>query len=407
MRADRARAAHPRWPAAAAWRHTRTERPPRGVSAAARFPAVFMRGGTSRALFFHRDGPARDRASAGPRSSWPRSAAPTRTAGSSTASAAASRRSQGRRDRRRPAPDADVDYTFAQVDVDDAAVDYRGNCGNISSAVGPFAIDEGLVRAREPRPPWCASTTPTRRRSSSPTCPCRPARRRSRGTSSSPASPGAGARIALDFLDPGGAVHGPAAARPAAARGRSTGIAASLVDATNPMVFVRAADLGLDRHRAPEELDADAALRARLERIRAAAAVRDGHRAHARRAAQRGRAEDRHGGAAGGVSNAGRRPWTSDAVDLVAASSRWASVHRAFALTGAMCLAVAAHLARHARRRGAGASPRGGRRPYRPPVRRPPDRRRDHAGTRGAPVAQTVTVYRTARRLMEGAVLVP
>src|ERR1700736_1878187 len=44
-------------------------------------------------------------------------------------------------------PDADVDYTFAQVAVTSAAVDYSGNCGNMSSAVGPFAVDEGLVKA--------------------------------------------------------------------------------------------------------------------------------------------------------------------------------------------------------------------------------------------------------------------
>src|SRR6201997_5607308 len=42
---------------------------------------------------------------------------------------------------------ADVDYTFAQVSIKDAAVDYSGNCGNMSSAVGPFAVDEGLVTA--------------------------------------------------------------------------------------------------------------------------------------------------------------------------------------------------------------------------------------------------------------------
>src|SRR3989442_8601753 len=43
--------------------------------------------------------------------------------------------------------DADVDYTFAQVSVTCAAVDYSGNCGNMSSAVGPFAVDEGLMKA--------------------------------------------------------------------------------------------------------------------------------------------------------------------------------------------------------------------------------------------------------------------
>src|SRR2546429_9346449 len=46
-------------------------------------------------------------------------------------------------------PDADVDYTFAQVEVAKAIVDYKGNCGNCSSSVGPFAIDEGLVKAVE------------------------------------------------------------------------------------------------------------------------------------------------------------------------------------------------------------------------------------------------------------------
>src|SRR6202167_582883 len=46
--------------------------------------------------------------------------------------------------------DADVDYTFGQVSFETGFVDYGGNCGNISSAVGPFAIDEGLVEPVEP-----------------------------------------------------------------------------------------------------------------------------------------------------------------------------------------------------------------------------------------------------------------
>ena len=46
-------------------------------------------------------------------------------------------------------PDADVDYTFAQVSVDKAVVSYGGNCGNISSGVGPFAIEKKLVPVLE------------------------------------------------------------------------------------------------------------------------------------------------------------------------------------------------------------------------------------------------------------------
>ena len=47
-------------------------------------------------------------------------------------------------------PDADVDYLFAQVSVDKPVVSYKGNCGNILSAVGPFAVERGLVKAKEP-----------------------------------------------------------------------------------------------------------------------------------------------------------------------------------------------------------------------------------------------------------------
>ncbi|WP_196884934.1 PrpF domain-containing protein [Aureivirga sp. CE67] len=47
-------------------------------------------------------------------------------------------------------PDADIDYTFGQAEILKANIDYRANCGNISSAVGPFAIAEGYVKAVEP-----------------------------------------------------------------------------------------------------------------------------------------------------------------------------------------------------------------------------------------------------------------
>ena len=46
--------------------------------------------------------------------------------------------------------DADVDYTFAQVGIENNTVGYTGNCGNISAGVGPFAIDEGLVKEKRP-----------------------------------------------------------------------------------------------------------------------------------------------------------------------------------------------------------------------------------------------------------------
>ena len=58
-------------------------------------------------------------------------------------------------------PDADVDYTFAQVAIRSCSVDYSGNCGNMSSAVGPFAVDEGLVKSNGGEAVVCIHNTNT------------------------------------------------------------------------------------------------------------------------------------------------------------------------------------------------------------------------------------------------------
>jgi 2-methylaconitate cis-trans-isomerase PrpF len=110
-----------------------------------KIPAVFMRGGTSRALFFREadlpsDGAARDRiilAALGSPDRYGRQL-DGMGGGISSLSKVAIIGPPTR-------PDAEVNYTFGQVGVTDAIVDYTGNCGNISSAVGPYAIDEALV----------------------------------------------------------------------------------------------------------------------------------------------------------------------------------------------------------------------------------------------------------------------
>src|SRR5450759_547050 len=111
-----------------------------------RIPAVFMRGGTSKAVVLHERDLPRDRAlwdeiflaAIGSPDSYGRqldgmgggisSLSKVCVVGPSTR------------------PDADIDYTFAQVQVKEAKVDFSGNCGNMSSAMGPFAVDERLVK---------------------------------------------------------------------------------------------------------------------------------------------------------------------------------------------------------------------------------------------------------------------
>lgn len=378
----------------------------------AKIRSVFMRGGTSRALFFRsEDLPAdpalRDRiflAALGSPDPYRRQLDGLGGGYSSTSKVAIiSPASQ---------PGVDVDYTFAQVGVDKPQVDYRGNCGNISSAVGPYAIDEGLVRSIvEPTTAVTFFNTNTAKRIVA-HVPVEDGQAAVEGDFELAGVAGTGARIKLDFLDPGGAVTG---------RLLPTGhvqdeldapglepIRASLVDATNPMVFVRAADLGLTGTEKPAALDANADLAAKLERIRAAAAVRMGIAPDLTTAIERSPAVpkialvappadyvDISGSAVAGTS-----------VDLVALVISMGQVHRAFALTAAMCLAVAAHVpgtvvAEAARPLAPGQDVRIGHPSGVLPIAATVEARPDGYN------AVKTSVYRTARRLMEGWIRVP
>ena len=173
-------------------------------------------------------------------------------------------------------PDADVDYTFGQVAVHRAQIDWSGNCGNMSSAIGPFAVDEGLVEAAAPEGVVLIHNTNTGKLIRA-RFPVEDGRAAVEGDTVIPGVSGAGAPVDLEFLDPGGA--GTGALLPtgnvldvleAEGVGR---VPASLVDAANPFVFVDADDVGITGSEAPAALDARPEVMDRLERLRAAAAV--------------------------------------------------------------------------------------------------------------------------------------
>ena len=243
----------------------------------------------------------------GIRSSSPSWARPTRTAVSSTAWAAASRRC--RRSAwwlRRAAPDADIDYTFAQISVKDASVDYSGNCGNMSSAIGPFAIEEGLVPRRRTGRRSSASTTPTRRKIIVSRFPMRTGARVTEGDLAIDGVAGTSAPVRLEFTDPGGAKTG---------RLLPTGraldildipglgpIEATLVDAANPCVFVRGARPRQDRQGAARRARARRRVPRDARRRSAARLCRHGPRAGSRR--RRARPERADGGDGGGAPQA-------------------------------------------------------------------------------------------------------
>jgi 2-methylaconitate cis-trans-isomerase PrpF len=173
-------------------------------------------------------------------------------------------------------PDADVDYTFGQVSINKPYVDYSGNCGNISSAVGPFAIDEGLVRCQEGITTVRIHNTNTGKLiiADVPTVDGKAA---VLGDCVCDGVPGTGAMIMLDYSDTTGAVTNkllptgnPTDVLDIPGFGK---IEASLVDVANPMVFVRAKDLGLTGIETPQQVNSNPELLKTLESIRGTAAV--------------------------------------------------------------------------------------------------------------------------------------
>lgn len=171
--------------------------------------------------------------------------------------------------------DADVDYTFGQVSIDTEFVDYGGNCGNISSAVGPFAIDEGLVEPREP-----VTTVRIHLTNSNnilvAEVPVKNGRAAVDGDFSIDGCPGTGAKITLDWSDTVGAITGkllPTGNTKDCIRVGGKGYPVSIVDAANPLVFIHASSFGMKGTESPSEIEADKTLMNTIEKIRGEASV--------------------------------------------------------------------------------------------------------------------------------------
>ncbi|MGA0114321.1 MAG: 2-methylaconitate cis-trans isomerase PrpF family protein [Burkholderiales bacterium] len=175
-----------------------------------------------------------------------------------------------------PRPDADIDYTFAQVQVKDAEVDYRANCGNMSSAMGPFAVDEGIVKVSGREALVRIHNTNTKKIIHA-LFSMDEGLAAVDGDLAIPGVSGTGSPVKLEFRDPGGATTGKLLPTgnvvdtldvPGVGK-----IRASLVDAANATVWIQAGDIGLTGTELPEALEANAAAMQKLSAIRAAGSV--------------------------------------------------------------------------------------------------------------------------------------
>lgn len=243
--------------------------------------------------------------------------------------------------------DADVDYTFAQVSVSSALVDWGGNCGNISAAVGPFAIDQGLVRASEPVTRVRIHNTNTGKVIVA-QVPTARGRARLDGDYAIPGVPGTGARVQLEFHDPAGSVTGRLlpTGRPCDELTLSDGrrVQVSVVDAGNPTVFLRAADVGLAGTELPPQIEARTDATAVLEEARSIVAERIGLVADRALATERTPGLPKVGVVAPPVDYVGTTGMLiaeSDS-DLVGRLMSMQTAHRSYMITGAIATAAAA-----------------------------------------------------------------
>ena len=380
--------------------------------------AVLMRGGTSRGLFFHEsDLPAdqnlRDRfilAAYGSPDPDRRQVDGLGGATSATSKVAiiADGREHG----------VDVTYEFGQVSIDRPLIDRRGNCGNLSAAVGPYAVDQGLVTATDPvtkvrflnlnTGKTITAHVPTTNGRFDPT-----------GGYAIPGVAGTGSCVQLDYLDPSGAVTGsllPTGNVVDVVEVPDVGpVEMSIVDAANPLLFVRWKSVGLTGQELPDLVDNDPDLLARLERIRAMAGVRIGlaptpedvtaSTPSIPKLALVGPPRDYPLGS-GGVVRAAEHT-------LRASMMSMGRLHRAYALTGAICTSVAAAVPGTVAALAAAPA-----NDDNADTKDDPELRIGHPSGVLPMTAQVqrngngwtvpvVSGYRTARRLMTGAVIVP
>lgn len=162
--------------------------------------------------------------------------------------------------------DADVDYLFLQVFVDQAVVTDRQNCGNILAGVGPFAIERGLVPVRGEMTDVRIHMVNTGQIAVA-GVPTPHGRVTYEGTAKIDGVPGTASPITLLFEDTAGSSCG-ALLPTGSAVDVIDGIEVTLIDNGMPCVVMRASDFGLEGDEAPEVIEADAVLASRVEAIR-------------------------------------------------------------------------------------------------------------------------------------------
>ena len=319
-----------------------------------RIPAVYMRGGTSKGVFFLKDDlpadPAeRERLLLRVIGSPDRYGKHTDGMGGATSSTSKivilSKSSR---------PDCDVDYLFGQVAIDRPAIDWSANCGNLSTAVGPFAISSGLVEAP-------AEGTATVRiwqanigKRIVARVPMQAGEVQELGGFELDGVAFPAAEVRLEFLDPaadeeGGDGNSGGAIFPTGNRLDRLdvpgigAIEATMINAGNPTIFVDAGPLGFKGTELQAEVNGDRARLALAEQVRARGALAMGLVKSLAGAAER-QATPKLAYVAkpAGYTASDGRTVEASSIDLLARIFSMGVLHHAMTGTGAVAIAAAA-----------------------------------------------------------------
>lgn len=318
-----------------------------------RIPAVYMRGGTSKGVFFlEQDLPAdpaeRERVLLRVIGSPDRYGKQTDGMGGATSSTSKIV-ILSRSDR----PDSDVNYLFGQVSIDKPVIDWSGNCGNLSTAVGPFAIEQGLVEAP-------ADGTATVR--------IWQANIGKRIISHVPMKDGAvqelgdfaldgvtfpAAEVRLEFLDPAADEDGDGAGGAMFPTGHRLDtlevpelgtVEATMINAGNPTIFVDAARLGFTGTELQKDINGNPKILALAESVRARGAVAMGLVKTPQEATEKRQHTPKLAFVAppAAYTASDGKPVTPEAIDFLARIFSMGVLHHAMTGTGAVAIAAAA-----------------------------------------------------------------
>lgn len=229
--------------------------------------------------------------------------------------------------------EADVDYTFAQVGIDEQKVDWGSNCGNCSAVVAPYAIERGWVSAGAESTSVRALNTNTNQLILQ-KVPTPGGRLQQAGTQDIPGVPFPGLPVGMGFLDPAGRTTGklfPTGNPLDKVTFDGRQVEATLIDAGAPLIILEAESVGLTGTETAADIDARAGLLVHLDDVRRDAAVRMGLAstpAEARRAIPKL--------ALVAKATAGEE------ADLVVMMLSMGRLHPALAVTGSVALTMAA-----------------------------------------------------------------